>query len=66
MVLDQLVDFVGATSLKLNVVKVKPHAVSSATLSSVIDSLTEIAGELKNVRRKPEADLGPSVYPLTN
>ena len=42
-------------------VKAKLDAIPSRTFSSVMDSLTEITGELKDVRGKLEAGSRPSV-----
>ena len=57
----QLVESVSAIRSELNVVKEKLDAIPSGTFSSVMDSLTEITGELKDVRRKLEAGSRPSV-----
>ena len=46
----QLDESVSAIRSELNVVKAKLDAISSGTFSGVIDSLTEITGELKDIR----------------
>ena len=50
MDLYQLVKSVSAIRSELNLVKAKLDAIPSGTFSSVMDSLTEITGELKDVR----------------
>ena len=55
MDLYQLVESVSAIRSELNVLKVLLDAIASGTFSSVKDSLTEITGELKDLRGKVEA-----------